>query len=76
MSNSADRASQDSQSHSNHSAPILAMPPKAASSALKVISPAEGKITRKKNIDFSKLGQQITLSSSQCHKCKNVIQVK
>ncbi len=31
--------------------------------------------TRKKNIDFSKLGQKITLSDSSCHRCKTMIPV-
>ncbi len=33
----------------------------------------ERKVTRKKNIDFSRLGQRMTMSNNACHKCKNVI---
>jgi hypothetical protein len=31
------------------------------------------KITRKKRIEYDKLGQRKTLSNSQCHQCRNMI---
>lgn len=47
---------------------------KAAKKGISLSQPV-AKTTRKKTIDFSKLGQKMTLSNTSCHKCKTMIPV-